>query len=194
MKSLVLLGAVLGLSASLVSGVVLAHGGATGIVKERMDMMEDMKESMKSMSDMFSGKADYDVETVKSAAAVIQRNSGHAITKLFPEGSLQHGSEAKPEIWKEWDRFETLALQLQRYSAALAKAAGNDRAAPAGGQMGGSGMMGSGSMMGSGGMMGTMMGTEGPSDEHLAEMPAEMVFQMVTDTCSSCHTRYRIEE
>ncbi|MBR9885931.1 MAG: cytochrome c, partial [Oceanospirillales bacterium] len=97
----------------------------------------------------------------------------------------------------EWERFETLAQQLQRYSAALAKAAGNDRSAPAGGQMGvmgGSGMMGSGSMMGAGGMMGTMMGTEGPSDEHLAEMPADMVFHMVTDTCSSCHTRYRIEE
>ncbi len=45
-------------------------------------------------------------------------------------------------------------------------------------------MMGGGQMM-NGGM---------PDPDHLAEMPADRVFQMVTDTCSSCHTRFRKEE
>ncbi|MBV1788066.1 cytochrome c [Marinobacterium sp. D7] len=189
MKSTLVMGAVLTLSASLASGVVMAHGGASGIVKERMESMKEMKRSMKSMSAIFSGKSAYDAEVVKKAAQVIETKSGEAMTKLFPEGSVHGPSEAKPEIWQEWDRFQSLAEQLKRYSRALEKAADNGMAS---GNAQGS-MMGNSSMMGSG-TMSSMMGDQGPSEEHLAEMPADAVFQMLTDTCSSCHTRYRVEE
>lgn len=191
MKSIQVMGAALALSVSLTSGLVLAHGNASGVVKERMELMEAMKESMKSMSDIFSGKADYDAQTIKQAAGVIKENSGTEMTSLFPEGSVHGPSEAKPEIWQEWDRFENMAAQLQRYSKALEKAADNGQVSPAGSP---AGMMGTDSMMGSNGMMGNMMGSQGPSEEHLSQMPADMVFRMLTDTCSSCHTRYRIEE
>jgi len=199
MKSTRILGTAIALSVSLSSGVVMAHGGASGIVMERMDLMKEMKTSMKSMSAMFSGKAEYDEAVVKEAARAIERNSGEAMTKLFPEGSLHGPTEAKPEIWQEWDRFAALADQLKRYGAALEKAADNGMASSGGApaaMMGSGAMMGNGSMMGSGSMMGAtgMMGTQGPSEEHLAEMPADGVFQMLTDTCSSCHTRYRVEE
>ena len=61
--------------------------------------------------------------------------------------------------------------------------------ADAGAMMGGDAMMGSGDMMGGGGMMAdATMGRE-----ELAEMPADAVFAMVSDTCSSCHTRFRTE-
>ncbi|TCK02353.1 c-type cytochrome [Marinobacterium mangrovicola] len=206
MKSIQVMGAAVVLSVSLVSGLAsglaMAHGNASGVVKERMELMEEMKESMKSMSDIFSGKADYNAQAIREAARVIRENSGTAMTRLFPEGSVHGPSEAKPEIWQEWDRFESQAAQLQRYSEALEKAADNGRASAAGsssnmmgsGSMMGSSMMGSDSMMGSSGMMGNMMGSAGPDEEHLSEMPADMVFRMLTDTCSSCHTRYRIEE
>ncbi|WP_252734090.1 hypothetical protein [Paracoccus marinaquae] len=53
--------------------------------------------------------------------------------------------------------------------------------------MGGSDMMGANSMMGSG----DMMADDTMGREELAEMPANAVFAKVSDTCSSCHTRFR---
>lgn len=198
MKSIQVLGGAVALSVALTSAFALAHGNASGVVKERMELMEEMKESMKSMSDIFSGKRDYDAQIIKKAARVIERNAGEALTRLFPEGSRHGPSEARPEIWQEWGRFEYQAALLKRYSTALEKAADNGAVSPGGmpsGMVNGSSMMGSGSMMmGSGSAMGAMMKGEEPSEEHLSAMPADRVFRMVTDTCSSCHTRYRIEE
>lgn len=198
MKPVFVWGNAVVLSAALASGVVLAHGGATGVVMERMELMKELKGAMKSLSDMFSGKADYDAAKVREAAAVLEAAAGETMTGLFPEGSLHGPTEAKPEIWQEWTRFQGLADDLGVYSRALAASADNH---------GGTGSQGSGTMMGADNMMGTqsmmggdsMMGGSGmmggaPSAEHLAQMPSEMVFKMVTDTCSSCHTRYRVEK
>lgn len=192
MKTAYVWGTALVLSATVTSGLVLAHGGATGVVMERMELMKELKGSMKQLSDMFSGKAEYDAQEVREAAAVLEAASGTKMTALFPEGSLHGPTEAKPEIWQEWQRFQGMADDLGRYSRALAESA--DNGGGAGGQ--GSGMMmGTGSMMGGHSMMGGSTMMDGaPSAEHLAQMPPEMVFKMVTDTCSSCHTRYRVEK
>ncbi|MBP0048583.1 cytochrome c [Marinobacterium sp. AK62] len=184
------MGVAVALSLSFNSVVVMAHGNATGIVKERMELMKEMKDAMKSVADIFSGKSEYNANTIKDAAQTIERNAGSAMTELFPEGSIHGPSEARPEIWQEWERFEDLSDRLQRYSAALANAADNEAVSPG---RSATGMMGTSSMMGNGGM-GNMMGADGPSEEHLSQMPADRVFKMVTDTCSSCHTRYRVEE
>ena len=179
-------------SLTVSSAVVMAHGGATGIVKERMDAMGDMKDSMKEVSDMFKGKVPYDANKVRTAAEVIKGHSGNALTKLFPEGSLQHPTEAKAVIWKEWNRFTKLANHLETLSEGLANAAEN-KSTPTEqkGMMGGSNMMGSDHMMGNSSMMGGHMVH---TAEEYGKMPVEMVFKMVTDNCSSCHTRYRKEK
>jgi len=57
----------------------------------------------------------------------------------------------------------------------------------------GAGMMGSGStnsMMGTTGMMG---GSVEPMMD-FAEMPADMAFNMVAQTCASCHATFREKE
>jgi cytochrome c556 len=160
------------------SGVAaLAHSGATGVVKERM-------EGMKAMGD--------------------RGHAGSAMTELFPEGSNAVPSEAKEDIWKEWETFAAMAHQLEVMAEALGRAAANATGAgpdaSSGTMMGGAGMMGeTGTMMGdSGGMMGGlgMMGASAPmmDVDHLAEMPAEAVFTMMSRTCSACHTRFRAEE
>ncbi|WP_420600604.1 c-type cytochrome [Neptuniibacter sp.] len=174
------------------TAVVMAHGGATGIVKERMDAMGDMKDSMKEVSDMFKGKAPYDANKVRAAADVIKGHSGNALTKLFPEGSLQHPTEAKAIIWDEWDRFSKLADHLGTLSEGLANAAENkDTPIEEKGMMGNSSMMGGGNMMGNSAVMGGHMVH---TAEEYGKMPVEMVFKMVTDNCSSCHTRFRKEK
>lgn len=176
--------------AVMTSQQVVAHGGATGVVKERMDLMEDMKDVVKEVSAIFKGETDYNADTIRKAAETIKTHSGEAMTKLFPEGSLSGHSEAKPLIWDEWQRFKKLSDRQVKLAGGLYRAAENKETAAntTKSMMGSSGMMGnSGSMMGNAEHM-----MDDP--EALAQMPSSQVFQMVTDNCSSCHERYRVED
>ena len=178
---------------SSVAVIALAHGGATGIVKERMDAMMAMGASVKAVAPMMRREIPYDAEVVKSAAQVFATHSGEAMTKLFPEGSGGGASDATPEVWSEWERFEGLAAQLETYANGLAMAAGNGLSESDNGQMGTGMMMGAGSassMMGSTGMMG---GFAEPMMD-FAEIPVDMAFNMVAQTCASCHAAFREKE
>jgi cytochrome c556 len=140
-----------------ITGAALAHGGATGIVKERMDGMMAMGKAVKSLSSMMRGDVDYDEAAVKSHAQTIEAHGGEALVSLFPEGSDGAPSEAKPEIWSEPAEFEALATQLKTYAVALQAAAPNGLMMQEQDQtdmMGGSGMMSGSSMMESSDMMG----------------------------------------
>ena len=55
--------------------------------------------------------------------AEIIRQTGERIPALFPPNSLNPPTAAKPAIWQEWDRFQSLAGQLGEASGALASAA-----------------------------------------------------------------------
>lgn len=183
----------------------LAHGGATGIVKERMDAMMAMGKAVKAVTPMMSGAAPYDAETMRAAARTFQEHSGEAMTSLFPEGSGGMPSEAKATIWSDWEGFAALAEQLGRYAEGLEAAADNGLAhsgagagaTMGGGMMGGGGAMGGGAMMGGGATMGgasMMGGARMMSAEHIAAMPADAAFAMTAQVCSSCHERFRAED
>lgn len=179
-------------SALFVAGA-LAHGGATGIVKDRMDGMGVMREAMKTLTPMMQGSAEFDVEAVRAAAEEIGQHAGDAMTELFPEGSDGDPSEAKPDIWENWEEFAALAEQIHVLSEGLALASENGLSTDA---MQGAGIMSEGSMMGTSPMMGgssMMGGTTMMALEELAEMPADRVFLMVSQTCTACHTRFRAE-
>lgn len=88
-----------------------AHKGATGVVKERMDLMSSLGKTMKSLNAMARGKTDYDQAAIKSAAEQILRQSKQ-MQSLFPEGSNQMPSVAKPEIWTRPGEFKALAVAL----------------------------------------------------------------------------------
>ncbi len=203
MKTNTVVAVALSLLVTFAAPAVLAHGGAKGIVKERMDLMDSMKESMKTLKANFKGDVTYDADAVRQAALVIRDAAGENMTRLFPEGSIQGHTEAKPEIWQEWQRFDQLANRLRVISQGLHDAADNRSA---GGQMasgammgqdsmmGQGSMMGQNSMMGQGSMMGEQMNTMMDSPEHYAQMPADGVFKMLSDNCSSCHTRFRKED
>lgn len=177
-------------------GLAFAHGGATGIVKERMDAMTDMKNAVKTLTAIMRGETAYDAGTVKKEAAVIRSHAGEAMTKLFPADGDNTNSEAKPEVWSNWDSFTALAERLKTLATGLEAAAENglmSEGAPGEGH-GMSDMMGTGmsGMMGGNSMMGGETGM--PDANMLASMPADGVFTMMTDTCSACHTKYRQEK
>ena len=123
------------------------------------------------------------------------------MTGLFPKGSKHGPSEAREEIWTNWEEFKSLSNRLELLAAGLSDAADNGLMVDvAKSGTGSSNMMGQstmgGSMMG-GSMMGSSMMAEGghiPDPEMLASMPADGVFNMLTQTCSACHTKYRLEK
>ncbi|MFW8635676.1 c-type cytochrome [Cribrihabitans pelagius] len=195
--------AIAAVAAGTAAGAVWAHGGATGIVKDRMDAMADMGKAMKALTPMMQGKAPYDADAVRAAAGRIGGHAGETMTELFPEGTDGMPSEAKPAIWSNWGEFSALAGQLETLSEGLALAADNglmmagSHSTPD--MMGGGGMMGGATMMGGSGMQGvsSMMGGApmhaAPGREELAEMPADGVFTMLSQTCSACHSKFRAE-
>lgn len=179
-----------------------AHSGASGVVKERMEMMESMGDAVKTIKPMMTGEATYDADAVRKAARTIAAQAGDDLTSLFPEGTDGAPSEALPTIWTERARFEDLADALEQAALGLERAADNGLHAGQSGMMGG--MMG-----GQSGMMSGMMGEQSPmmdgqtgmmgigntmSAEHIGQMPADGAFVMMTQVCSACHDRYREED
>jgi len=182
-----------------------AHGGATGVVKERMDLMANLGKSMKSLTAIMRGKVAYDVEKVRQLARGIGSHGSTHMSSLFPAGSNKKPSEALPNIWQDWNKFTKLADQLATYAKALENSAGNKRMMSQGGMpppasggmmrgnqgmmpQAGSGMMGGNQSM----MMGGAPGT--PTAEQLAIVPPEAAFMRIARTCSSCHQDFRKEK
>ena len=106
--------------AYLVSATLaLAHEGATGVVKERMDLMKRQQKDMKLIGDMAKGKTPFDAAKAAEAARDISLTA-KKIHELFPEGSEGGKSEALPSIWKDWDRFAGNAYDLESVADDLA--------------------------------------------------------------------------
>ena len=96
-----------------------------------MDQMGSIAKSMKAMGAMFKGTAPYDAKTVAELSRDSAALGGERLLATFPEGSLQHPSDARPLIWSDWDRFAALAGRMKIAAAALAEGAGNERDATA---------------------------------------------------------------
>lgn len=144
-----------------------AHKGATGVVKERMDLMKSIGDNMKALAAIFKAAGQPDANEIKKSARAIK---GHAekVPSLFPKGSLKHPSEAKASIWKDWDAFEQSANRLATYADALEASAGNTDET------------------------GNIEVTEDPVDtETLKTLPPKVVFSQMAKVCKSCHEQFR---
>lgn len=107
----------------------VAHKGATGVVKERMEAMKGMGAAMKQIKAMITGRAAYNAARVEELARAIATHSGPMMIKLFPAGSDKKPAQTRPEVWQDWKEFTDLAADLQRKATALAAAAGSAEAA-----------------------------------------------------------------
>jgi len=96
------------------------HGGATGVVKERMELMERFDELTDRVFAMLCGEIPYDAATVRKAAMEIEHASGAKLTALFPKGGGGKPSEARPQIWQDVVRFRHFADRLGGIAAELA--------------------------------------------------------------------------
>ena len=108
--------------------ISFAHDGATGIVKQRMDMMSDVANSMKTLGQMIRGKDEYNPDIAESAALKIEKHAKHFHT-LFPEGSTQEPSEALLAIWQDWEEFQKLLTIMENEANKLANIASTAKSA-----------------------------------------------------------------
>jgi cytochrome c556 len=99
------------------------HNGATGIVGERMMGMMMLGEQVKVLAPIADKPGPQDLDKVREAAAMIEMHAGTAMTDLFPEGSIEAPSEAKPAIWERWEEFAAYSNQLGELGRELDDAA-----------------------------------------------------------------------
>ena len=113
--------------AALVAATTLApaadaHTGATGVVKERMELMKDLAAAAKTLAEMVRGLRPFDAATATRLADKVAAHAGTMVTK-FPKGSTGHPSEAKPEIWTNWSDFAAKAEAMGAAAVTLSGAA-----------------------------------------------------------------------
>lgn len=109
--------------------MALAHEGhehATGVVRERMILMEKMGERLLAITRRVRGNKD--LEKIAADAKVIERLSSDVVSK-FPPGSTQAPTAAKAAVWQQWPDFEAKAKKLQTEAQKLAQTSTADAAA-----------------------------------------------------------------
>ena len=124
-----------------VAGGALAHEGArhmTGPAKARHDAMVAIKEHFVPLVKMVKGAIPFDAATVRKNAEVMARKLEEA-SKLFPEGSDQGETRAKPEIWLLEDEFQGLFKTAIEKAKALTRVRKPEELAPAVMALGGQG-------------------------------------------------------
>ena len=91
----------------LVSGssISLAHEGATGIIKERMDRFKQNKEAIR----VIKGNLAKDTIIIAQKVSEIEKWANEMVD-FFPEGSNQAPSEALPAIWENFGDFTAKAV------------------------------------------------------------------------------------
>src|SRR5262245_2357413 len=109
MKKLSVIGAI----GIVLSCAALAHEGhehATGVVRERMELMTDMGKRLLAISKRL--RANKELDRISPDAGAIREASGK-ITAEFPPGSTQFPTAAKPVVWQQWDDFGEKVRKLQ---------------------------------------------------------------------------------
>jgi cytochrome c556 len=191
--------------ALLVSAMAaFGHGGATGIVGERMMGMMMLGEQVKVLAPIADNPGPQDLGQVREAAAMIEMHAGAAMTDLFPEGSIEGPSEAKPAIWQRWEEFAGYSNRLGDLGRELdiaAQAAGLPRAitvdvAPALVEP----VLSEWDRM----SFASLMGIATPEAAEIDPTPTASIettaavvrtvaaiYADITDTCASCHAAFR---
>ncbi len=156
--------ALLFLGVMVMGGQVMAHSGAMGVVKERMDAMTTLGDHAKAVGDMLKGKTAFELTAVETAAQAFVTH-GEQIPALFPdtnESRTGSKTEALPAIWENWEDFTALSTQLTEDSRTLAMVTAE-----------------------------LSTGAKSANDQSRAVRAA---FFRASKSCSGCHERFRLDK
>ena len=103
----------------LAAPVALAHQGAKGVVKQRMDAMDEVAANLKAVNGMLRGNQEMDRAAMEAA---LRQIADHArmLPDKFPAGADTAPSEAGPAIWTDPEGFSALFVELETAASAMA--------------------------------------------------------------------------
>jgi cytochrome c556 len=111
---------------AVVIGAVLAAGAAFAEGERtdpnaiaRSDLMKTIGKNTGILGDMAGGKAAYDAAAAEGAKAAIVEAAGKIEATFKDQGAADPASEAKPEIWADWEEFLEHAKQLGDAAGAM---------------------------------------------------------------------------
>jgi len=122
-KTAIVMGAIILMAGGL--QIVSAHEATdlpAGPIRDRHELMEGIGKNAKVIGDLLKEGGTPDRPRIADAALKIQ-TSASKIAGLFPKGSTDPKSRAKPEIWTHWDKFQENARLLEANAGELANAA-----------------------------------------------------------------------
>ena len=106
------------------SAAAMAHSGATGIIKERMDFFKRSRDNLKAINMHLRGG---DFRAIVPLAEDIRDWAGK-MPDYFPQGSDGKPSEAAPAIWTDFDGFTKAAKNHYEAADTLVSAAKSENA------------------------------------------------------------------
>ncbi|MEN0001237.1 MAG: cytochrome c, partial [Pseudomonadota bacterium] len=99
----------------------MAHSGATGAVKMRMDTMKSIANDMKAIATTLNNKQ-LRYGLIGAAANRIEGHSAR-VPQEFREEDLSHPTEAQPLIWDQFDDFTRLSRTMEQAARQLERSA-----------------------------------------------------------------------
>lgn len=136
--------AVIGLAVSFGTVAVVAQDKEAEI-KTRRDTMKRQGADFKAIQDFVKGEGD---QAAAEKAIDDLESIAPKIVTLFPAGTGMDAfpgkTGAKPDIWKEWDKFKMIPVQLQGLEQKLAAAIKTGDKAAVGAQLANTGKNGCG--------------------------------------------------
>lgn len=84
----------------------------------RQTLMKEIGGAAKALGDMASGKTAFDAAVAATAKATLVDHAGQIGAK-FEKNATDPGSEAKPEVWSNWEDFLKDAKALEGAASGL---------------------------------------------------------------------------
>lgn len=114
------------ISRTLIAAIALATASVAFAEGEPSDphviaweeLMKKNGGAVKVLADMAGGKADFDAAAAATAKETLMADAA-AIPDTFKDQATDPASEAKPEIWTNWDDFVAKANALNTAATAL---------------------------------------------------------------------------
>ena len=108
------------IGAILISGAAFAKGDRTDPnAKARSDLMRVVGQNTGILGDMAGGKTPHDAAAAEAAKAALIEAAGQIETAFKDQGAADPASEAKPEIWANWEDFLANAKMLGDAAGAM---------------------------------------------------------------------------
>lgn len=158
---------------------------SAGSLLPRQQAMREMALASKAIATMFDGKILYDKEKFQAAASVLVDHAGKRLSTLFAEPSSGQTAADEAKIAAEHSEFDKIASRLEELAIAFDEKAANAGDVLTSDMRMGRGMLGGGSLLG---------GKPLRSEMDLHAIPAEHLFHMMLETCTTCHSKYRTRQ